>query len=408
MAPTKVALIGAGIGGPVLAMLLKQKGYEPVLYERLEKVTSAGLSLVIQPNGLKVLRLIPGLVEKIPGQRISHVALFSQMSGETLALHDGPSRMSARYGAGLGWIGVQRESFHRTLIAQAEANGIPIHWGHQLDALEQIGEDEVEMRFANGVIERTSFVVGCDGLHSSTRIALFGEMKPDFTGKVQTGGLSPRPSSMKDMDAFINVFAVSAHMVAYPISEDYYSWAVSQAEEEHQETWRSIDENQKEAFKMSPMSQWQFGAGEMVKTTTKVTKYGLYDRPELKTWYKGRVVLLGDAAHPTTPHLGQGANQAFEDVYHLVRALITHHTSPETAPSTAQLAAAFSDYESVRLPRSAALVRRARERGEQRVVDGLETAKKRDEAVRASSTEENIWHDTDEYARGPYEGESEI
>ena len=95
---------------------------------------------------------------------------------------------------------------------------------------------------------------------------------------------------------------------------------LTQPEEEHKETWRSIDEERKTAFKNGPFSQWSLGAGEMVKTATKiikvrsesitlmlfallirVMKYGLYDRPELKTWYKGRVVLLGDAAHPTTP-----------------------------------------------------------------------------------------------------------
>ncbi|KAI5118837.1 hypothetical protein M0805_006157 [Coniferiporia weirii] len=408
MAPTKVAIIGAGIAGPVLAMLLKQKGYEPTLYERTNTVTSAGLSLVMQANGLKILRLIPGLVEAIPGQRFTHNATFTQVSGETLAVHDAPSRVAARYGAGLGPIGVRREAFQRMLVEQAAARGIPIHWGHQLTALEQVGDDEVELRFANGASARASFVVGCDGLHSGTRLALFGESAIDFTGLVQVGGLSPKSESLKGMDAFVNVFGLNAHMVAYPVSDSHYSWAITQPESEHKESWRAIDEEQKEAFRAGPFSQWGFGAGDLVKTTTKVIKYGLYDRPELKTWYKGRIVLLGDAAHPTTPHLGQGANQAFEDIYHLVRALVAHHPDLASTPSTAQLTAAFADYESVRIPRSAMLVRKARARGEQRVVSDLEAARRRDEAMRALVGQETVWAEMDELARGPYEGESEI
>src|ERR1700761_2352369 len=99
-------------------------------------------------------------------------------------------------------------------------------------------------------------------------------------------------------------------------------------------------------------------------------KYGLYDRPELKTWHKGRVVLLGDAAHPTSPvrkqlgasiivpeliqyhayqHLGQGANQAFEDIYHLILALRKNNISATEHVSTAALESAFQSYEEVRI-----------------------------------------------------------
>ncbi|GJE95746.1 hypothetical protein PsYK624_119330 [Phanerochaete sordida] len=85
-----------------------------------------------------------------------------------------------------------------------------------------------------------------------------------------------------------------------------------------------------EHFKQhSRFSDASFGAGEIVRSSLKIVKYGIYDRAELKTWHQGRVVLIGDAAHPTSPHLVQGANQAYEDVDLLVELLEKHNPAAE-------------------------------------------------------------------------------
>ena len=141
----------------------------------------------LQPNGLKVLSLIPGLLDVLPGRIITQMAVFSAVTNRTLVLHDAPSRAKERYNSTpqLGMRGVQREQFHRALVEQAELRGIPINWGHHLQSLEELTNDCVELSFANGRIARASFVVGCDGLHSNTRSALFGDMLPDYTGLVQ-------------------------------------------------------------------------------------------------------------------------------------------------------------------------------------------------------------------------------
>lgn len=91
---------------------------------------------------------------------------------------------AAREQFGFPFIGVRRAEFQRFLIDTAEKHGIEIKWGHQAIEYEQ-SEDAVEVTFANGVKDTASFVVGCDGLHSNTRIALFGKEKADFTGLVQ-------------------------------------------------------------------------------------------------------------------------------------------------------------------------------------------------------------------------------
>jgi salicylate hydroxylase len=136
-------------------------------------------------------------------------------------------------------------------------------------------------------------------------------------------------------------------------------------------------------------------------------QFGLYDRPKLDSWHKGRVVLLGDAAHPTPPvchssrvifpheshpshyrqHLGQGANQTFEDIYHLTRLLGAH---PGAAEDNATLQKVFTEYERVRIPRSTMLIEMARKQGESRVVEGVEASLARNQQVRAFMSDEGV------------------
>jgi len=183
---------------------------------------------------------------------------------------------------------------------------------------------------------------------------------------------------------------------------------VTQREAEAKETWRAMDLQNQEEIKNGPLANWGFEGEGLVKGAEKLVKYGLYDRPELKSWHKDRVVLLGDAAHPTSPHLGQGANQAFEDTYHLVRLLVKHNPGA-SPPSTELLYTIFSEYEGIRIPRTAELVKGARKQGEVRVVDGVEACLARNETVRKFWEDEDKVLDATEYLlSGPFKGKSEI
>ncbi|KAI9066575.1 FAD/NAD-P-binding domain-containing protein [Trametes sanguinea] len=381
MAKTKVIIAGAGIAGPVLAMFLKAKGYEPVVYERSAQPTSHGLSLALQTNGMRVLSLIPGLLDKVVGGRVVELVQYSVLPEDMgeLSRIDVPGQVEAA--TGFGMKGVRRTVFHRTLLDHAESLGIPIVFSHQLVAIQE-EHDSVTVTFANGKSDTASFVVGCDGLHSNTRECLFDKQEPSFTGLVQTGGLSETPEELR-APRIVNWYDNGAHMIAYPVNDHLTSWAITTQEVESKETWRAMDEDAQQKIRDGPFSQWPYGAGKLVKSGTNIIKYGLYDRPELESWHKGRTVLLGDAAHPTSPHLGQGANQAFEDIYHLVRLLVKYN--PEAGePSTELLSQIFTEYESARIPRTSTLVKRAREQGEIRVVNGVEECKKRNDQLRTT------------------------
>ncbi|KAG1753021.1 hypothetical protein EDB19DRAFT_981046 [Suillus lakei] len=401
MANIRVIVVGAGIAGPVLAMFLKTRGYDPIIYERLPSPGEGGLSFMLQPNGLRVLSLIPGLVEEIPGHSPDRMIHCSSLDGKEDILVDSdisPNTMRERFGFPL--IGVRRADFQRLLIDTAERHGIEIIWGHQAIEFEQ-SEDAVEVTFANGTKDTASFVVGCDGLHSNTRIALFGKEKADFTGLAQFGGLSPTPPALQGRFALVNNYGNGRHMVSYPVAEDKHSWAITTREAEVKEDWKTQNVEQQDEIRRGPLSAWGFGAGDLVKTGQKIVKYGLYDRPELKSWFKGRIVLLGDAAHPTSPHLGQGANQAFEDIYHIMRLLKKYNPSAGQ-PSTELLSQVFTDYQDLRLPRTSELVRGARQQGEARVIEGTDACRARNETIRAGTNNDAARMANYELLSGPF------
>ncbi|KAG2065511.1 FAD/NAD(P)-binding domain-containing protein [Suillus decipiens] len=401
MTNTRVIIVGAGIAGPVLAIFLKMKGYDPIIYERLPGLGEGGLGVTLQPNGMRVLSLIPDFLEKIPGHSPDRLIHCSCLDGvEDILVDDDSSPATMREQFGFPIMGVRRPEFRQLLVDTAEKHGVEIKWGCQAIEFEQ-SDDAVEVTFANGTKDMGSFVVGCDGLHSDTRIALFGNEKAEFTGMVRIGGVSPTPPIYQGSPANVNNYGDGRHMIAYPITKDKYSWAITTRGAEAKEDWRTQNAEQQNEIRNGPLSAWGFGAGDLVRTGQNIVKYGLYDRPELKSWFKGRIVLLGDAAHLSTPHLGQGANQALEDIYHLMRLLGKYNPSAEQ-PSTEILLRVFTDYQDLRLLRTSELVKKARRQGEIRVVEGLDACRARDETIRIEFNDDAARRARDELLSGPF------
>ena len=137
----------------------------------------------MQPNGLRVLALIPGFMEKLVGANLEKMQHLSVLPDADTVLADLDLSVVPQL-AGFPIVGVRRSVFHRTIVEVAESHGVKVVFGHQLVDLKE-EEDCVEVTFANGAIDRASFVVGCDGLHSNTRICLFGSETATFTGLTQ-------------------------------------------------------------------------------------------------------------------------------------------------------------------------------------------------------------------------------
>lgn len=129
---------------------------------------------------------MPGLVERVvaSGWTIDTFGHFSTLPEDpgVLAENDVPKRI--RQAVGGRMVGIKRNMIVKALLDHAEAEGVSVKWGHKLVAIEQF-EGHVKVKFANGAEETASFVVGCDGLYSTTRACLFGNQPPDFTGLIQ-------------------------------------------------------------------------------------------------------------------------------------------------------------------------------------------------------------------------------
>lgn len=144
----------------------------------------------------------------------------------------------------------------------------------------------------------------------------YQNLSAEIDEKTQTAGMSPTPAFLKNRPGLLNVYGPGAHLIVYPVTSEISSWAITQRDPtEAQETWRIYAPEERKAQQeelLANFKSWASPVPELIKGAERIIKYGLYDRPELspEQWYSGRCVLIGDAAHPTSPHLGQGANQA--------------------------------------------------------------------------------------------------
>jgi len=404
MSGKSIIIIGCGIAGPVLAMLLKYKGFDPVIYERQPEEHAVGVAIGLTPQTLKVLNIL-GLAESlIPlGATPEDMVTYSETRGEILGQTNFPSRFRAMF----GWpmLLISRSVYHTFLYENARKRGIDAHFSKKLVGVnEEVAK--VTAVFEDGTKAEGDLLVGCDGLHSAVRNTLFGKDEVMYTGLVQIAGFAEMPKSFKAHPHGIQGFDDGVHFMTAPISASQMVWVTSLREPtESREDWRRLSiDDARGIIKALPTADWGLGIKDVIAGATFVTRYGLYERPIAGTWHKGRVVLVGDAAHPTSPHLGQGANQAMEDCYHLVRLLCKAEPFND-----ASLEAAFEEYERIRLPIVTKSVGQAKKEGEKRVMSGKEACKKRDEMLKGGGGHDpERWKLQMELMQGPFMGESEI
>lgn len=131
--------------------------------------------------------------------------------------------------------------------------------------------------------------------------------------------MSPTPPSLQSRPGMLNIYGPAAHFICYPVSPTMISWAFTQRTRvEIKETWKSSSVDERLELQnqlLEDFRDWSGPVADIIRGSDRLIKYGLYDRPHLEPehWYSrgfSKSLLIGDAAHPTSPHLGQGANQA--------------------------------------------------------------------------------------------------
>lgn len=345
MTRTTVAVIGGGLAGLATANALRLFGTGAEVFEQSAALGEVGAGINTSPQAVKALRAIGA------GDRVAAVANVSQgiftrnmQSGDPLEFLD--RRLTAeRYGAPYC-------TFHRADLLDALAGGIDparIHLKHRLIEIEE-QPSGVTLTFTNGVRHTADLVIGADGVHSIVRRALYGEDAPTYTGQmVWRALLNGRDIAPEVLEpsGHIQWLGPGCHLMAYYLRGTDVVNIVTQEDTDKwvEEGW-SIPGDPDEMRASFPKPEPRLKT--LLDLVTKCSKWGLFTRPPTENWGRGRIQLIGDAAHAMLPNVGQGACMAFEDAYILGRWLSERPDDP---------AEALRNFRRVRIPRVHAVQR---------------------------------------------------
>ncbi len=343
-----VAIVGGGIGGLFAANALIARGVRVSVYEQAPALGEIGAGVFVTPNAVRHLERV-GLGPAVErwGARV--------VPGSSYYRHDGTPIAPVQVTDANGWnacFGMHRADFVELLAGKLPA-GI-VHTGHRAVGFEQSGE-LARVRFANGAVAEADVVVGADGIHSELRPHVFPPSKPVFHGTIAYRGLIPR-ERLPDwpMDRWQMWAGPSRHFLVFPVRHgtmiNYVGFVP--ADEEMKESWTAPGDP---AVLRREFEGWDPRIGQVLKQVDQCFRWALYDREPLPGWAQGRLTLLGDAAHPMLPHLGQGANQSIEDGMALATILAQVETSA--------IPAALLAYERLRRERVAEVQLGARKHG---------------------------------------------
>ena len=352
-APRKpsVLVVGAGIGGLAAAALLGRRGIEVTVCEQARRLQEVGAGVQLSANAMKVLRALD-LEEAIVSRGFlpAHFVGWSWRSGRRLYRTPIRPLHEERFGAPYVHI-------HRADLLDALADRVPtgsVRLGHRLVGLAE-ADGIVRATFDDGRCVDADVVVGADGIHSAVRRSLFGEEAPRFTGHMCWRGLVPAARLPADLvpPASSNWMGPNGHVVHYFVRGGSLVnfVAVRDTEAWHDESWNTPSSTEE---LLRAFEGWHPRLTTLFERATGLHRWGLFDRDPLPEWSRGRVTLLGDAAHPMLPFLAQGAAQALEDAYALADWLDRYPRRPE---------AALAAYAGERRERTARIQLAARERG---------------------------------------------
>jgi FAD-dependent urate hydroxylase len=343
MSERQAIIVGAGIGGLTAAIALRRAGIDAHVFERAPELREVGAGITLWPNALLALRRL-GVAETIEaaGSRATEGSLRS-WTGEPL----GPSvadQLERAFGAPL--LVVHRASLQAALRGALPADALTL--GREAVAVEQ-DELGAVLRFADGSAAGGDVVIGADGIRSRIRAAVVGDGEPRYAGYTAWRGVVSMHAALAgDVLVGESWGRGSLFGVARLGGSQAYWWASICTSE----TSGASPAEEKEAL-LRRFAAWHPSVSALIEATLPeaMIRTPLYDRKPTRRWTHGRLALLGDAAHPMLPNLGQGAGQAIEDALVLADAL----------RSEADPARALTTYSALRTKRANTIVRRSRQ-----------------------------------------------
>jgi 6-hydroxynicotinate 3-monooxygenase len=334
----KVAVVGAGIGGLTTAAMLRRIGVEVEIYEQAARFARIGAGIQMTPNAMRVLRSL-GLEERLL-QVAYRPAVMRNRDWDTgrLTFELALDRSVETYGA--PYLLLHRGDLHEALRTLVPDDVVRL--GKKLVDLDQAA-GSVHLRFVDGTTATADAVIGADGVHSRVREIILGPEEPVFTGRVAYRTVYP--AALLDghpIDPGCKWWGPDRHIVIYFVSrgrEVYFTTSVP--EDWRVESWSA--EGDVEQLRAA-FAGFHASVRRVLEVCPAVHRWAIYERSPLPAWCQGAVVLLGDACHPMTPYMAQGAATSMEDAAVLARCL--------EGVSSEGVAVAFRRYEASRKPRT--------------------------------------------------------
>lgn len=337
----KIAVAGAGIGGLATALLLSRSGRHDVqVFERAPELAEIGAGITLWPNAVRVLAA-HGLGPTL--RAAGHPAadgVIGTPSGRVL------SHATSAPGEGGMLLGIHRADLQR--ILRAALPGDAVRLGAACAGFEQ-DPDGVSVRLDGDDDVRVDALIGADGIDSVVRRQLLGDGPPRYAGYTAYRAVLPDWAGRPDITG--EIWGRGRRFGIVPIGQGRLYWFAT----DNQPAVQRLPAGHRKAHLVRLFEGWGFGIPDIIERTSAdaVLQHDIVDRPPVRGWGRGRVVLLGDAAHPTTPNLGQGAAMAIEGAQVLQRAL-------ERVPVPSE---AFAPFEHARAPRTAWVTRSSRRVG---------------------------------------------
>ena len=324
----RILIAGGGIGGITTAIALRQRGIEALLFEQAAAFREVGAGIQLSANATRVFRAL-GLEDAL-----GRVAVYPE--GRDYRAWDTGERVfwtplgeQAEVHFGAPYYQVHRADLLHILVNALGDAGI--HLNARVQTFEQDGHG-VTIRLADGRVVTGDVLVGADGIHSTVRAQLFGREQPRYTGCVAWRGLVPAERlTHLDLGRVTGVWmGPNRSIVQYYVSAGRtFNWiGISRSSHPAQESW--LAEGRAEDA-LAEYVDWHPTIRAIIAATPRVLRQALYDREPLAEWRMGRVVLLGDAAHPMMPFYAQGAGQSIEDAYVLAGCLALRPDQPVVA-----------------------------------------------------------------------------
>jgi len=349
----KIIVVGAGIGGASVGIALKRLGHEVVIYDQMQENKPVGAALSLWSNGMKVLNWL-GLAAEVAalGGRMDDMAYLDGHTGRTLCRF---SLAPVTAQTGTRPYPVARADLQALLMERFGRDGIRL--GMRLVGLADDGST-VAATFADGSTDTADMLIGADGARSFTRDYVTGateggpRIERSYAGYTNFNGLIPVDEAIGPANQWTTYVAEGKRCSVMPVAGDRFYFFVDIP----QPAGLPYDRSQGTQPLEAAFAGWAPGVRTLldaIDPAVSLNRVEIWDVDPFHTWVRGRVAILGDAAHTTAPDIGQGACSALEDSFALAISLATNTLGIEDS---------LLRYQRIRSPRAADLVLRARRR----------------------------------------------